>query len=81
MSKREGSNTSKGIGLFNLLGVVFIVLKLCHVIDWSWWYVTMPLYGPYALIVVIFIVAALIIGAIDIIESMVEEKKKKKNIS
>jgi hypothetical protein len=27
-----------------MLFVVFLVLRLCEVIDWSWWYVTMPLW-------------------------------------
>ena len=30
------------IGVPGILGVAFVVLKLCHVIDWSWWLVTMP---------------------------------------
>jgi len=25
--------------------LIFMVLKLCHVIDWSWWWVTAPLWG------------------------------------
>jgi hypothetical protein len=39
-----------GIGL---LGIVFIVLKLTGVIDWSWWWVLLPFYGPLALAIVI----------------------------
>lgn len=50
----EGSNASSGgIGTLGLLGVAFIVLKLCHVIDWSWWYITLPLWGPVALVAAI----------------------------
>jgi hypothetical protein len=30
------------LNLLGLLGIAFVVLKLCHVIDWSWWLVTMP---------------------------------------
>jgi hypothetical protein len=33
----------------DLLGIAFVVLKLCGVIDWSWWLVLLPLYGPLAL--------------------------------
>lgn len=29
-------NLNIGGSLFALLGIVFIVLKLCHVIDWAW---------------------------------------------
>jgi hypothetical protein len=38
-----------GVGVCGLLGVVFVTLKLCGVIDWSWWYVTLPFWGPPAL--------------------------------
>lgn len=36
----------ESLGLFPILGVIFIVLKLCHVIAWSWWFVLMPFYLP-----------------------------------
>lgn len=44
-----------GIGFFGLLGVVFIVLKLTDVIDWSWVWVTLPLWGVSLLVLTIFI--------------------------
>jgi len=37
------SKSSGGIGFAGLLTVVFIALKLCHVIDWSWWLVLAPI--------------------------------------
>lgn len=36
------------MGLFGVLAIAFIVLKLVGVIDWSWWYVLLPLWGPAA---------------------------------
>jgi hypothetical protein len=39
-----------------LLGVAFVVLKLCKVIDWSWWWVTAPFWGPLVIILGIFAV-------------------------
>jgi len=41
-----------GIGLGGVLFIVFLVLKLTDTIDWSWWWVTAPLWGPVALILV-----------------------------
>ena len=35
----------KGSKAFSLLGIVFIVLKLVGVIDWSWWWVLLPFWG------------------------------------
>ena len=34
-----------GIGYPGLLAVAFIVLKLCDVIEWSWWWVLSPLWA------------------------------------
>ena len=33
------------VGFLSLLGLVFIILKLCSVITWSWWLVLLPIYG------------------------------------
>jgi len=49
------NDSSSGIGLFGMLGIVFVTLKLTGYINWSWWYVTMPFWGGFALVVVILI--------------------------
>lgn len=41
--------TSNGIGIGGILFVVFLILKLCGTIDWSWWWVTAPLWIPIGL--------------------------------
>lgn len=50
------SNTSNssggGMGFLSVLGLIFIVLKLVHVISWSWWLVLLPLYGGLLLFIV-----------------------------
>ena len=33
-----------GIGFLGLLTILFIGLKLAHIIHWSWWLVLLPLY-------------------------------------
>jgi hypothetical protein len=35
-------NKSTGVGFTGLLQVAFIVLKLCGIINWSWWWVLCP---------------------------------------
>lgn len=42
---------SGGIGFLGLLQVAFIVLKLCGVIAWSWWWVLSPIWIPLSLAV------------------------------
>lgn len=54
---------SGGISLTTILFVVFLVLKLTEVIDWSWWWVAAPLWIPLALLLIIcfFIIIGLVI--------------------
>ncbi len=51
------------MGVGGVLFIVFLVLKLTHVIDWSWWWVTAPLWGGFALFGSLAL-AALIVGAV-----------------
>ena len=53
-------NSSSGIGVFGLLGVAFVVLKLTNYIDWSWWYVTLPFWGGIVLGIFILIITFLV---------------------
>lgn len=46
----------KGIGFTGLLTIVFIVLKLCHVINWSWIWVLCPIWINFLFIILIFII-------------------------
>lgn len=52
-----GDSTALGF-----LAVAFIVLKLCEVIDWSWWWVLSPLWIPLALAGVILLVVIFYLG-------------------
>ena len=54
------SNTYTGIGFPGLLGIAFIVLKLCNVIDWSWWWVLSPFWIMVALYIVVFAIAFIV---------------------
>jgi hypothetical protein len=36
------------------LGKAFIILKLCGVINWSWWWVLSPLWIPIALLMPLY---------------------------
>jgi hypothetical protein len=48
------AKSSSGIGVFGLLGVAFVVLKLTGFITWSWWWVTAPFWGGFLLCVAAF---------------------------
>jgi hypothetical protein len=63
-SSASASASAGGIGFSGLLTVLFIGLKLTHVIDWSWLWVLAPMWVSTGLIVVIlFAVIALTIWA------------------
>ena len=51
-----------------ILFIVFLVLKLTNVINWSWWWVTAPLWIPVSIVLVLLIIAIVILGIIAIIE-------------
>ena len=51
-----------GVSFGGLLFIVFLILKLTHVIDWSWWWVTAPLWIGFLILVVVLIFFVLIAG-------------------
>ena len=57
----EKQVTRNGIGFTGLLAIAFIVLKLCHVIDWSWWWVLSPIWIPMAFAVLLVVVSVIAI--------------------
>jgi membrane protein YdbS with pleckstrin-like domain len=61
------------IGLSTLLTIIFIVLKLCGVIQWAWWWVLSPLWGSVA----IFIIVTAFVCLCGFIAETIEEKKRK----
>ena len=61
MADKVNISTSGGTGFMGLLFLVFLVLKLTHVIDWSWWWVTAPLWGVFALWAIAVVIAFIFI--------------------
>ena len=47
----------RGTSLPTLLTVLFIALKLCGVIDWSWWWVLSPIPITLGILLGVFTVA------------------------
>nr|DAD59169.1 MAG TPA: transmembrane protein [Bacteriophage sp.] len=52
----------RGPGILGLLGTAFVVLKLVGVIDWSWWWVTIPFWGPIIVVLILLLIILLISG-------------------
>jgi hypothetical protein len=62
--------------LSTILGVLFITLKLCHVINWSWVWVLCPFWISFALVFG-FIAFVLFIMCLGVIASAILDHKKK----
>ena len=55
--KIEGINNGKrSISVLSILGLIFIVLKLCGVITWSWFWVLSPFIIPLILVIILTII-------------------------
>lgn len=57
------NTSSRSLPVASILGIAFVILKLCGVIDWSWWWVTLPFWGWLALWLVI-ILGCLLFGGL-----------------
>lgn len=70
--------TRGGTSTLGLLGVVFVVLKLTGVIDWSWWWVTAPFWGGMALMFAVGAVILIIAGIAVGVESIQDHRASKR---
>jgi hypothetical protein len=62
MSDTKTVVQSGGTNITGLLGVLFVGLKLTGYIDWSWWYVTLPFWGPVAILLAVLAVILVAAG-------------------
>ena len=70
--------SSGGLGLASVLTIVFIILKLVGVIDWSWVWVLAPLWINAILVVVTIVIVAIVVVVSDKNESKRGWKKWKR---
>lgn len=51
----NNNSRNRGIGFMGVLTIAFIVLKLCHVIEWSWLWVLSPLWISFVITMIAII--------------------------
>ena len=56
------------ITFLDLLGLLFIGLKLGGVINWSWWWVTCPLWGAFAIVLAVLVIKGVLTAIGQILE-------------
>jgi phosphoglycerol transferase MdoB-like AlkP superfamily enzyme len=76
MDNRNGA--VGGVSLDVVLFVVFLILKLCNVIDWSWWWVTAPLWIPVALFVVVCVIVFIVAFIVGLVRNICKLSKGRK---
>lgn len=59
-----------GIGFTGVLTLIFIVLKLTHVVSWSWWWVLSPTLISTGLALLLVLIPFIIAGIAWIGESI-----------
>lgn len=60
MRRNNTNYVSSGTSLCTLLTVAFVVLKLCNIINWSWWWVLSPTLIPIGIILLLVIIIVII---------------------
>jgi hypothetical protein len=51
---------SGGVGICTVVGIVFIILKCCGVLNWSWVWILSPFWIPVALVIFLLIILGII---------------------
>ena len=54
--KKTSAAAKGGMSFLEVLLLVFIILKLCKIINWSWWWVLSPIWIPIGLWLILLIV-------------------------
>ena len=60
MSNAAKQQVGQKTSLLSMLFVLFLALKLTHLIAWSWWWVCAPLWIPWAIIFVFMLLVAVL---------------------
>ena len=43
------------MGILGVIQIVFIILKLANVVDWSWWVALSPIFAEIILYILLFV--------------------------
>ena len=63
-----------GMSFMGFLGILFITLKLVGVIDWSWWWVTAPIWGGLAVALVLGVALPALVVLISLIYAIINRR-------
>lgn len=58
-------NINFNVDFLGFLALIFITLKLCHIIDWSWMWVLAPIWIPFSIVLVVGLIVLIIKALLD----------------
>ena len=61
MSKESTKVVYRGLGLLNILTVIFVIAKICGAITWSWWLVLLPTIINVGLTILVWLVVLVVV--------------------
>lgn len=64
----EPKNVNVSVGFLGWLTLLFIGLKLTGYIDWSWWFVLMPIYIVPAVLLFVAMLFLLLAGVLKVFD-------------
>ena len=71
------NNYSYSFPLCSVLFVLFLALKLTGHINWSWWWVTAPLWGPWVALLLFLLGASVCVFVVLGLMKLVEWHEKR----
>lgn len=71
MHDSNNKNSTGEVSFTTLLLLAFIILKLTHVIDWSWWWVLSPFWIPLGIWLIVLAVS---------LPAIIKRRKRRKEL-
>ena len=61
MKEEKTKVVYKGLGLLNILTIIFVIAKICGAITWSWWLVLLPTIINVGLSILVWLVSFVVL--------------------
>ena len=75
----KNNTVSGGVGVVGLLGVAFVILKLCNIITWSWWWVLCPFWAGLAIVLFLVVMTLLFALGAGAFEAMAARSRRQES--
>ena len=75
-------NQNNSIGVLGFLGLIFVTLKLCGIINWSWDLVTLPFWLPFSIVIFCSLIFIIFMFILKLFTPLIQKRQRefRKNI-